>query len=35
MFLGGWQLPFGIDPTNGSEPVRVLGKISVFVFLFV
>jgi NADH-quinone oxidoreductase subunit H len=35
MFLGGWQLPFGIDPPHWVDPFVVLGKISFFVFLFV
>jgi len=35
MFLGGWQLPFGIDPPHWVDPFVVLGKISLFVFLFV
>ena len=35
MFLGGWQLPFGIDPPHWVDPFVVLGKISAFVFLFV
>ncbi len=35
MFLGGWMLPFGIDPPNWVDPLVVLGKISAFVFLFV
>jgi NADH-quinone oxidoreductase subunit H len=34
MFLGGWQLPF-IDPPGFVDPFVVLGKIFVFVFLFV
>ena len=35
IFLGGWQLPFGIDPPGFVDPFVVLGKIFVFVFLFV
>ncbi len=35
MFLGGWQLPFGIDPPGFVDPFVVLGKMFVFVFLFV
>jgi NADH-quinone oxidoreductase subunit H len=35
MFLGGWQLPFGVDPPNWVDPLVVLAKISAFVFLFV
>jgi NADH-quinone oxidoreductase subunit H len=34
MFLGGWQLPF-VDPPGWVDPFVVLGKIFVFVFLFV
>jgi NADH-quinone oxidoreductase subunit H len=35
MFLGGWQLPFGIDPPGWVDPLVVLAKIFVFVLLFV
>jgi NADH-quinone oxidoreductase subunit H len=35
MFLGGWQLPFGIDPPSWVDPLVVLAKMLVFVFLFV
>ncbi len=35
MFLGGWMLPFGIDPPGFVDPFVVFGKIFVFVFLFV
>jgi NADH-quinone oxidoreductase subunit H len=35
MFLGGWQLPLGIDPPHWVDPFVVLAKISLFVFLFV
>ncbi len=34
-FLGGWLLPFGIDPPTWVDPFVVLGKMSLFVFLFV
>lgn len=34
MFLGGWQLPF-VDPPAWVDPFVVLGKIFLFVFLFV
>ena len=34
MFLGGWQLPL-VDPPGFVDPFVVLGKIFVFVFLFV
>jgi NADH-quinone oxidoreductase subunit H len=35
MFLGGWQLPFGIDPPGIVDPLVVLAKLFVFVFLFI
>jgi NADH-quinone oxidoreductase subunit H len=35
MFLGGWQLPFGIDPPGWVDPLVVLGKLFGFVFLFI
>lgn len=35
MFLGGWQLPLGIDPPGIVDPFVVLGKMFVFVFFFV
>jgi len=34
-FLGGWMLPFGIDPPTWVDPFVVLGKMTLFVFLFV
>ena len=34
-FLGGWQLPFGIDPPTWVDPFVVLGKMFFFVVLFV
>ena len=34
LFLGGWQLPF-IDPPGFFDPFVVLGKMFLFVFLFV
>jgi NADH-quinone oxidoreductase subunit H len=33
-FLGGWQLPFGIDPPTWVDPFVVLGKSFIFVFFF-
>jgi NADH-quinone oxidoreductase subunit H len=33
-FLGGWQLPFGIDPPHWVDPIVVLGKAFFFVFFF-
>jgi len=35
LFLGGWQLPFGIDPPAWVDPFIVLGKMSLFVFFFI
>jgi NADH-quinone oxidoreductase subunit H len=35
MFLGGWHLPFGIDPPGWVDPFVVFAKLFVFVFLFV
>ncbi len=35
MFLGGWHLPFGIDPPGWVDPLVVFAKLFVFVFLFV
>jgi NADH-quinone oxidoreductase subunit H len=35
MFLGGWLLPFGIDPPGILDPFVVLAKIFLFVFFFV
>jgi NADH-quinone oxidoreductase subunit H len=35
MFLGGWNLPFGIDPPHWVDPFVVIGKIFVFVFVFI
>ncbi len=34
-FLGGWQLPFGIDPPTWVDPFVVLGKLYLFVFFFI
>jgi NADH-quinone oxidoreductase subunit H len=33
-FLGGWQLPFGIDPPHWVDPIVVLAKSFIFVFFF-
>ena len=33
-FLGGWQLPFGIDPPTWVDPIVVLAKMFLFLFLF-
>ena len=35
MFLGGWQLPFGLDPPHWVDPFVVLVKMFVFVFFFI
>jgi NADH-quinone oxidoreductase subunit H len=35
MFLGGWLLPFGIDPPGWIDPLVVLAKMFVFVGLFI
>ena len=34
VFLGGWLLPFGIDPPTWVDPLVVLTKMGVFAFLF-
>jgi NADH-quinone oxidoreductase subunit H len=34
-FLGGWQLPFGIDPPTWVDPIVVLAKMVLFLFLFI
>jgi NADH-quinone oxidoreductase subunit H len=33
-FLGGWLLPFGIDPPTWVDPFVVLGKMFLFIFFF-
>jgi NADH-quinone oxidoreductase subunit H len=35
MFLGGWNLPFGIDPPRFVDPLVVIAKMFVFVFAFI
>jgi NADH-quinone oxidoreductase subunit H len=35
VFLGGWMLPFGIDPPGWVDPFVVLAKIFFFLFLFI
>jgi NADH-quinone oxidoreductase subunit H len=35
MFLGGWLLPFGIDPPTWVDPFVVLAKMLLFVVLFI
>jgi NADH-quinone oxidoreductase subunit H len=34
LFLGGWQLPFGIDPPTWVDPFVVLAKTMILVFFF-
>ncbi len=34
-FLGGWWLPFGIHPPTWVYPIVVLGKMLIFVYLFI
>jgi NADH-quinone oxidoreductase subunit H len=35
VFLGGWLLPFGIDPPHWVDPFVVLAKMSLIVVLFI
>jgi NADH-quinone oxidoreductase subunit H len=35
LFLGGWNLPFGIDPPTWVAPFVVLGKTIFFIFFFI
>ena len=35
VFLGGWLLPFGIHPPGRVEPLVVLGKILIFISLYI
>jgi len=35
VFLGGWLLPFGLDPPGWVDPLVVLAKMFVFVILFI
>jgi NADH-quinone oxidoreductase subunit H len=35
LFLGGWQLPFGINPPTWVDPFVVLTKMLFFIYLFV
>jgi NADH-quinone oxidoreductase subunit H len=35
LFLGGWQLPFGIDPPAWVYPIVVLAKTIGFIFFFI
>ena len=35
VFLGGWLLPFGIEPPGWVDPFVVLGKMALITFLFI
>ncbi len=35
LFLGGWNLPFGIDPPTWVDPIVVIVKMLFFLFLFI
>ncbi len=35
LFLGGWLLPFGIDPPAFVDPIVVLAKMLIFICLFI
>ena len=35
MFLGGWLLPFGIDPPGWVDPIVVVAKMMVFITFFI
>ena len=35
VFLGGWLLPFGIDPPTWVDPIVVIAKMMLFVILFI
>jgi NADH-quinone oxidoreductase subunit H len=35
IFLGGWNLPFGIDPPHWVDPFVVLGKTVFFIYFFI
>jgi NADH-quinone oxidoreductase subunit H len=35
MFLGGWLLPFGIDPPGWVDPIVVIAKMAIFVTFFI
>jgi NADH-quinone oxidoreductase subunit H len=35
MFLGGWLLPFGIDPPGWVDPFVMLAKMFIFIVLFI
>ncbi|MDQ6779451.1 MAG: NADH-quinone oxidoreductase subunit NuoH [Actinomycetota bacterium] len=35
LFLGGWLLPFGIHPPGWVDPIIVVGKMMIFITLFI
>jgi NADH-quinone oxidoreductase subunit H len=35
VFLGGWLLPFGLDPPHWVDPLVVLAKMSIIIVLFI
>jgi NADH-quinone oxidoreductase subunit H len=35
MFLGGWRLPFGLDPPTWVDPFVVIAKLTALVFFFI
>jgi NADH-quinone oxidoreductase subunit H len=35
LFLGGWLLPFGLDPPGWVDPIVVLAKMAIFLMLFI
>jgi len=35
LFLGGWTLPFGIDPPHWVDPIVVIVKMFLFIFFFI
>jgi NADH-quinone oxidoreductase subunit H len=35
MFLGGWRLPFGLDPPTWVDPFVVIAKVMALVFFFI
>jgi NADH-quinone oxidoreductase subunit H len=35
VFLGGWNLPFGLDPPHWVDPFVVLAKMALIILLFI
>jgi NADH-quinone oxidoreductase subunit H len=35
LFLGGWNLPFGIDPPHWVDPIVVIVKMLIFLVFFI